>query len=230
MKCSICGEWAQYDQPQLTEHHPECPMNMTEEKWLISTNPQTMLQHLYGERGSPSGDFYEFFTTEVSDRKKQQIDGAFVRHLDMDVVAVGNADWLSPATGNLAAVLVRDVIGNPFRPVVVDPAWLTWRDGAIPKIAQHIHEELCWEDLGILADALEEAGCQEAAILDHCRQQVPCDNCIKKPDEKNHPPGMMFIGWGHGWQPCLSCGGSALQPALHVRGCWVVEALREGLV
>lgn len=28
----------------------------------------------------------------------------------------------------------------------------------------------------------------------------------------NHPTGCIFVGWGHGWQSCSSCGGSGLSP------------------
>jgi hypothetical protein len=74
--------------------------------------------------------------------------------------------------GELAAqaVLLRDIFGNPFRPVALAPAWPTWNEGALPKLAQAIYEERCFGDLPILADALEEAGCDNADILSHCRQ------------------------------------------------------------
>jgi len=75
------------------------------------------------------------------------------------------------------AGLLRDILGNPFRPVAVDPAWLTWNGGTIPKLAQAIYEERRLPDgtldadrLAVLADALEEAGCTAADILSHCRQ------------------------------------------------------------
>jgi hypothetical protein len=64
--------------------------------------------------------------------------------------------------------LVREVFGNPFRPVAVEQSWLCWNDATIVKIAQVIYEERCFEDLPILADALEEAGCTNADILSHC--------------------------------------------------------------
>jgi hypothetical protein len=65
--------------------------------------------------------------------------------------------------------LLRDIFGNPFRPVAVDPVWLTWRDGTVRRLAQMIYAERRFGDLPILADALEEAGCTDAAILGHCR-------------------------------------------------------------
>jgi hypothetical protein len=67
------------------------------------------------------------------------------------------------------AALLRCIVGNPFRPVAVDPAWLRWRDCATVHIAQAIYDERCFQDLPILADALEEAGCSDPDILGHCR-------------------------------------------------------------
>src|SRR5437762_722095 len=46
-------------------------------------------------------------------------------------------------------------------------------DGIIPRLAQAVYEERAFERLPVLADALEEAGCTDAAILDHCRSPGP---------------------------------------------------------
>jgi hypothetical protein len=65
--------------------------------------------------------------------------------------------------------LLRDCLGNPFRPVSLNTAWPAWNDGIIPKLAQSIYEELAFERMPILADALEEASCTNPDILNHCR-------------------------------------------------------------
>jgi hypothetical protein len=65
--------------------------------------------------------------------------------------------------------LLRDIFGNPFRPAAVDPAWLTWRDGTVRRLAEVIYAERRFADLPVLADALEEAGCDNPDILNHCR-------------------------------------------------------------
>ena len=44
-----------------------------------------------------------------------------------------------------------------------------WNDGTVRKLAQAIYDDRRFADLPILADALEEAGCADAAILAHCR-------------------------------------------------------------
>jgi hypothetical protein len=65
--------------------------------------------------------------------------------------------------------LIRDLFGNPFRPVFLDPAWLAWSGSTVPNLAQAIYDDQAFSQLPILADALEEAGCTDAEILDHCR-------------------------------------------------------------
>jgi hypothetical protein len=71
------------------------------------------------------------------------------------------------------ADLLRDIFGNPFRPVKADPRWQTANALALAKNAYADRElpsgRLSPTLLGILADALEEAGCTESTVLDHLR-------------------------------------------------------------
>jgi hypothetical protein len=71
----------------------------------------------------------------------------------------------------VALTLQSDVFANPFEPLpAFDPQWRSSNNGAVLGIAQQIYEERDGGRLmGVLADALEESGCREAAILDHCR-------------------------------------------------------------
>ena len=61
-------------------------------------------------------------------------------------------------------------LGSRTRNRSADPAWLTWNYGTVPAIARHVYDDRAFHDLPILADALEDAGCTDAAILAHCRQ------------------------------------------------------------
>jgi hypothetical protein len=68
------------------------------------------------------------------------------------------------------AVLLHDLFGNVLRGAAVDPCCLGWADGTVAKMAATIYGGRRFGDLVILADALEDAGCTDADLLDHCRQ------------------------------------------------------------
>jgi hypothetical protein len=50
------------------------------------------------------------------------------------------------------------------------PAWLAWRGGIITQMARVVAEENELSLLPILADALEDAGCDHSVLLANCRQ------------------------------------------------------------
>jgi hypothetical protein len=66
--------------------------------------------------------------------------------------------------------LIRDIFANAFRPVGIEPRWLLPK---VVSIAQSIYEDRAFNCLPDLADALESAGCDDLAILDHCRSEGP---------------------------------------------------------
>jgi hypothetical protein len=66
--------------------------------------------------------------------------------------------------------LLHDIIGNPFRPIIFSPEWRT--DTAI-ALAQTMYESRDFGAMPILADALQDAGCDNDDILSHCRGEGP---------------------------------------------------------
>jgi hypothetical protein len=66
---------------------------------------------------------------------------------------------------NILAGDIRDIFGNPFRPVAFSPAWRTETTVAL---ASGIYAERAFDRMPILADALEEAGCDHPDVLAHC--------------------------------------------------------------
>lgn len=70
-------------------------------------------------------------------------------------------------------VVLRDILGNPFRQAALEPIWLAWTGGTVVKLAQGIYEERAFDRLPVLADALEEAGCHDNDILGHCCHPGP---------------------------------------------------------
>lgn len=132
----------------------------------------------------------------------------------------------------IAAHLLRDIVGNPFQPLpelrrVVRAAahmsaralesgaseelvWQSpWLTPAVLALARGIYEECRFEDMPILADALEEAGCDHEDILQHCRGQEM--RFIRRNlDYAND------YEFGPVWGPMRGP---------HVRGCWVLDLL-----
>lgn len=74
------------------------------------------------------------------------------------------------AERDVQAALLRDITGNPFRPVAADP---TWRTSTAVALAAAIHDGRAFDRMPVLADALEEAGCDNADALAHCRGALP---------------------------------------------------------
>ena len=75
-----------------------------------------------------------------------------------------------PERFELARSLIQCILGNPFRPVAFDPAWLT---STSRGIAHSIYDDRAFDRLPILADALQDAGCENDDILSHCRGAGP---------------------------------------------------------
>jgi hypothetical protein len=70
----------------------------------------------------------------------------------------------------VARALLPDIFGNPYRPVAFAPEWRT--DAAV-ALARGMYESREFGAMPILADALQDAGCASAEILDHCRGPGP---------------------------------------------------------
>jgi hypothetical protein len=62
--------------------------------------------------------------------------------------------------------VVWEVVGNPFRPVAINPAWRT--DTAV-ALARQMYDSRDFGAMPILADALQDAGCDSEEVLGHCR-------------------------------------------------------------
>src|SRR5262249_24092352 len=65
--------------------------------------------------------------------------------------------------------LLREIMGDIYAPITFDGEW---RSLAVTGIAQTIYQGKDFAAMPILADALEEAGCTEADILNHCREDT----------------------------------------------------------
>ncbi len=74
------------------------------------------------------------------------------------------------------AFLLRDIFGNPFRPVIFSPEW---RTSTALSLAKQMYDSRDFSAMPILADALQDAGCDNDDILNHCRDanQVHVRGC-----------------------------------------------------
>jgi hypothetical protein len=63
--------------------------------------------------------------------------------------------------------LLRDIFGDPFRPATFDPAW---RTPTAVALAGQMYESRDFGAMPILADALQDAGCDSEEVLGHCRE------------------------------------------------------------
>jgi hypothetical protein len=88
---------------------------------------------------------------------KVELSGSVACALDPIPYEVGRAEH---------ADLLRDIFGNPFRPVTLSP---TWRTDTVLALARQMYDSRDFSTMPILADALQDAGCDNDAILAHCR-------------------------------------------------------------
>lgn len=182
---------------------------------------------------------------------------------------------MPPAT---RAPILRDIVGNPFRPVLLpwrcrecgipcglpaagyycvrcgcDEAQCPWRTPTVFSLAQAAYEERADNGtldplrLTVLADALEEAGCDSEDLLRHLRglpDRLPCPQCkgtgqvrgtvrdLGRADEGyktktgTRPCHAYVLHDGVSYRRCqngwVDIGESGTP---HVRGCWVLDLL-----
>ena len=114
----------------------------------------------------------------------RMMDATFLQNKTrVDIASRMNLDSWTEHTDSeweIVSTIIRDLGGNPFRPVVINPTWLAWNNSTVPKFAQAAYHDrqlpaghLDTARLATLADALEEAGCDIKDILDHLRGPGP---------------------------------------------------------
>ena len=143
-KCWICAQLWRADPAQGFPH--------------VGINIYDAILSKIGYHKSPDAD------------REEQPDRA--RFHDLVWLAYGvHFDWSGPADLSAkdefdSVPLLRDIFGNPFRPVTFSPSWRT--DTAI-ALAHQMYESREFGAMPILADALQDAGCDNSDILEHCR-------------------------------------------------------------
>lgn len=152
---------------------------MAEAEWLACTDPKPMEKIFRKKVSYRKLGLFDFAWVEVwsslRDPRLQRAMEIAVRHVRLETsdeqLAAAQAE-VKEVKRLFACAFMRDIAGNPFHetPAIL-PAWLTWNDATIPRMAQLIYDEQRFEDIPILADALMDAGCHDTEILDHCRNE-----------------------------------------------------------
>lgn len=78
-------------------------------------------------------------------------------------------DRATAAQARVMCAAVREVVGNPFRSPDFDP----WRTDTAVSLARTMYESSEFSAMPILADALQDAGCDDDDVLRHCRADAP---------------------------------------------------------
>ena len=138
----------------------------------------------YAEKVNPFADRItaEERASAVVDTSRQR--GEDVRNDVAHAAALCLAYWASADWGTLQVFgLTSEIVGRqgqmeildcvfgiPFRPTTLNPSWLT---STVLALANGIYEERAFDRMPILADALQDAGCDNNDILQHCRGPGP---------------------------------------------------------
>jgi hypothetical protein len=100
-------------------------------------------------------------------RAEQVVSAAYLANSLMSLECVDPYDpALSRHRPLLTVPFLRDVFGNPFRPVTFDPSW---RSDTAVSLAKGMYDGRDFAAMPILADALQDAGCEDEQVLAHCR-------------------------------------------------------------
>lgn len=114
------------------------------------------------ERHAAVPGVYEYFLYLLVTGQTARLTEILGRQIDAEREA------RSPALAALERA-PHDPSGMPLPVPSVDPAWLTWNGGCVRAIAAGIRARRAFDGMPVLADAIQDAGCENATILDHCR-------------------------------------------------------------
>jgi hypothetical protein len=171
---------------------------MTESEWLSCTDPMPMLEYLRGKASHrkcwlfAAACWDRMLRLDINDNNRELLafcERAAIGDLpNYQVMEAIDAAWTTSVSitdlpqivprlrikfgGEAAAhcLMLRDIFGNPFYSLSIGFHLLTPK---VVSLAQTIYDDRAFERLPVLADALEDAGCDNTDILNHCRSKGP---------------------------------------------------------
>jgi hypothetical protein len=182
------SEWLTSWQPvQLLQYLGDRPADRSLRLFACAAARQ-ILHMLRDARSRQAVEVAERYADGLADEDELQTAGARAAHLADEMQSAGATGWNAARTTALTAAAaasvaaqraaaaaadadtVREVFGNPFRPrPAVESEWLAWNGAVVPKLARSMYDERRFTDMPVLADALEDAGCDDADLLEHLR-------------------------------------------------------------
>lgn len=173
---------------------------MTERRWLSSRSPLAMLDFLKKQKADdrqvrlficacwrerarmvsdPKGIMEDIEAVE-SDNYRSRKQEFFPTYKDFWYAATASSEvharWARnrPREPGVSATrqagFLRDIFGNPFQPVSFAP---DWRTDTAALLARQMYDAYDFSAMPILADALQDAGCDNEDALSHCRSSEP---------------------------------------------------------
>jgi hypothetical protein len=160
---------------------------MTEAEWHTGINSKPMLEFLRGKTSDRKLRLFSCIEFMRSSRPTvQAIIEIIERVADDGIENVESCSFFIPPSAWQAAWeayggfaigqrkrksrivgFIRCIFGNPFRPITVNPSWLT---STVLAVARQMYESRDFSAMPILADALQDTGCDNEDMLNHCRQ------------------------------------------------------------
>lgn len=209
---------------------------MDEHEWLASDDPARMLAFLTGPVSERDYPALRRFPRPSERRLYLFASEAGCEHCAILAQGRRAAFWAdsvskceSCAQPAVKAALLRDLVSNPWRPAQTCKRNLPcdrlcrcllseWLTPTVLAIARRAYDERDFAALPILADALEEAGCESEDILRHLRGQERCWLCERTGGTLNDLCSIcgeeIGLSRATGWMPLRGP---------HARGCWALD-------
>jgi hypothetical protein len=156
-------EWLKCADPDKMQHHMAGKVSDRKLRLLACAACRRLWHVLRDERSRNAVEVSERYADGLADDMELRAASTAARLAEVAARAAGgfwNAAWTAAETAGPAeaaarravqaaahADLFREIFGNPFRPLQVDPSWLRWNNGCLPTIARSIYEERRFGDL-----------------------------------------------------------------------------------
>ncbi len=129
---------------------------------------------------SPTSRQRSFWEADWGDAQREALEAAFsvacensasirtvAYHMRRAYQALNKSHSAEAKAEEIQVNLLRDIFGNPFRPITLNPCWLT---PTVLALANGIYQDRAFDRMPILADALQDASCDHEDVLNHCRE------------------------------------------------------------